>query len=152
MMPAMVLAAVRRWGGVLEHPEASAAWRAFDLNAPPWGGAWVSADFFGGWTCCVEQGKYEHRARKATWLYASGVRTLPSLEWGASSAAHRLDGCGFHTTEERIARLGGGKTRRQWMADRGIPFERLNGSELAATPIPFRDVLLSIARSAQAAP
>ena len=32
---AAALAAVRRFGGVLEHPEASHAWRVFGLNAPP---------------------------------------------------------------------------------------------------------------------
>lgn len=32
---ASALASVRRWGGVLEHPEASAAWAAFGLAAPP---------------------------------------------------------------------------------------------------------------------
>ena len=35
---AAALAAVRRWSGVLEHPEASHAWSAFGLNAPPRGG------------------------------------------------------------------------------------------------------------------
>lgn len=29
------LASVRLWGGVLEHPEASSAWRTFGLTAPP---------------------------------------------------------------------------------------------------------------------
>jgi len=29
------LAAVRRWGGVLEHPAVSLAWAAFDLPRPP---------------------------------------------------------------------------------------------------------------------
>ena len=73
---AAALAAVRRWGGVLEHPEASHAWRAFGLVEPPWAGAWVRADWmdgFDGWTCCVDQGAYGHRARKKTWLYAHGV-------------------------------------------------------------------------------
>lgn len=32
---AAALAAVRRFGGVLEHPEASAAWAAFGLMTPP---------------------------------------------------------------------------------------------------------------------
>lgn len=66
------LDAVRAWGGVLEHPEGSHAWRAFGLNLPPRAGGWVNADFTGGWTCCVEQGWYGHRARKATWLYYCG--------------------------------------------------------------------------------
>ncbi len=142
---ASALASVRQWGGVLEHPEASAAWAAFDINPPPWGGAWVSADFFGGWTCCVEQGKYGHRARKATWLYACGQRSLPSLDWGVSRAEHRIDGCGFHTAAERVKRLAG-KSRAAWLAERGIRSQRLSKAELAATPIAFRDMLLALAR------
>lgn len=110
------------------------------------GGHWVAADFFGGWTCCVEQGKYGHRARKATWLYACGVTSLPSLEWGASRTDHRVDGCGFHTTEERVVKLGD----REWLADRGIALERLSKRERASTPIAFRDLLLEIARGAAA--
>jgi hypothetical protein len=82
---AAALAAVRAWGGVLEHPRGSAAWRAFGLLTPPTGGGWVAADGLGGWTCCVEQGHYGHRARKATWLYACGVASLPSLRWGPSA-------------------------------------------------------------------
>jgi hypothetical protein len=78
---ASALAAVRRWGGVLEHPEASHAWRAHGLIPPLKRGGWSVADDLGGWTCCVEQGHYGHRARKATWLYARGVE-LPSLTWG----------------------------------------------------------------------
>jgi hypothetical protein len=61
---------VRAFGGVLEHPEASHAWRRFGLLPPPRNGGWVAAGDMIGWTCCVEQGHYGHRARKATWLYA----------------------------------------------------------------------------------
>ena len=35
------------------------------MCAPPRFGGWVNADWLGGWTCCVEQGHYGHRARKA---------------------------------------------------------------------------------------
>jgi hypothetical protein len=66
---------------VLEHPEASHAWQAYGIAKPPRTGGWIRADDFGGWTCCIEQGAYGHRARKATWLYA--VRcALPELRWG----------------------------------------------------------------------
>jgi hypothetical protein len=127
------LAAVRRWGGVLEHPEASHAWRAHGLIAPLRGGGWSVADDVGGWTCCVEQGHYGHRARKATWLYAHGVE-LPRITWGKAAAA-RLDE-GYHSAEERRRRI---KT--------GI-CQRLSKRQRAATPEPFRDLLLSIARTA----
>lgn len=133
---ASALVAVRRFGGVLEHPEASHAWREFGLHQPPKAGRWTEADKFGGWTCCVEQGHYGHQARKATWLYACGVE-LPELKWGPSSG-QRLDE-GFHSKAERdAARAAGVKPR-----------PRLSTAENLATPIPFRDLLLSIARTAQ---
>lgn len=133
---AAALASVRRWGGVLEHPAASHAWAHHGLMAPPHRGGWVVADDVGGWTCHVEQGHYGHRARKATWLYANGC-DLPSLRWGPSRSGVRLD-AGFHTREERrAARVAG------W-----VPHRRIGGAELAATPIAFRDLLLSIAATA----
>jgi hypothetical protein len=113
------LTSVRQWGGVLEHPANSGAWRWHGLNSPPRCGGWVSADFHGGWTCCVEQGHYGHRARKATWLYAVGVQ-LPSLAWGRSSATGLVD----HMSGD--------------------------GRERSATTPQFRDLLISIARSAHA--
>lgn len=84
---------------VLEHPAASSAWATFGLLAPPRAGGWVMADWEGGWTCCVDQGHYGHRAQKATWLYANGVE-LPRLTWGKSDRRVRLDE-GFHSAEER---------------------------------------------------
>lgn len=83
---AAALIAVRRFGGVLEHPEASSAWREFGLASPPKSGGWVKADSLDGWTCCVEQGHYGHRARKATWLYAHGVE-LPRSQVGTERVA-----------------------------------------------------------------
>ena len=127
------LNAVRWYGGVLEHPEASHAWRAFMLTTPPRTGGWVQADEHGGWTCCVEQGHYGHAARKATWLYAVGV-DLPELKWGSSGQRLRLD-AGFHTAEERRRAVRKGETHF------------LSKAERARTPVPFRDLLLGMARS-----
>ncbi len=42
------LAAVRKYGGVLEHPAESHAWEYFGLNRPPRSGGWIVADFQGG--------------------------------------------------------------------------------------------------------
>lgn len=133
---AAALAAVRRHGGVLEHPADSLAWAAHELMSPPRDGGWIVADWQGGWTCCVEQGAYGHRARKATWLYAAGT-FLPSLAWGRAGGDFvRLDE-GLHSAEER---------RR---AVRTGACQRLSKRQRAATPIPFRDLLISIAQSAQ---
>lgn len=127
------LACVRRWGGVLEHPEASHAWAWHGLEKPPRKGGWVPADAFGGWTCCVEQGHYGHLARKATWLYAVGVE-LPALVWGPAPSGVRLDD-GFHSAEERRRAVKTGVR------------QRLSKRQRAATPVEFRDVLIAMARS-----
>lgn len=128
------LEAVRRWGGVLEHPAASSAWSHFGLKTPPRAGGWVSAGLLDdpGWTCCVDQGHYGHRAQKATWLYAVGV-PLPILTWGKSSRRVRLDD-GYHTREERRRKVRTGTC------------QRLSHRERAETPIAFRDMLLSMVR------
>lgn len=136
---ASALAAVRRWGGVLEHPADSHAWPAFGLNRPPRAGGWVAADFEGGWTCHVEQGHYGHFSRKPTWLYACRV-DLPRLTWGAGE--QRL-----HPIA--LERHGYTKARRIGMAAMIGGKDKTRIRE--ATPTAFRDVLLSIARSSSAA-
>ncbi len=129
------LAAVRQWGGVLEHPEGSHAWRAFKLNLPPKSGGWVNADFNGGWTCCVEQGHYGHRARKATWLFTHGFAP-PPLKWGKSKAKIRLES-NYHSAAAKRRAIKTGAC------------QRLSKRERAATPIAFRDLLLSLASMAR---
>ena len=138
---ASALAAVRRWGGVLEHPAGSLAWARHGLFAPPRAGGWIVADDVGGWTCCVEQAHYGHAARKPTWLYACGVRTLPSLTWGAFRGAVRavLDRSG-RTTADRVAKAA---------SQRAAGVVMLSARKRCLTPIPFRDVLLGIARGAR---
>lgn len=134
---ASALASVRAWGGVLEHPEASHAWRRHGLMPPPRRGGWTPADDHGGWTCCVEQGAYGHKARKATWLYA--VRcALPTLRWRAEGDFVRMD-AGFHSAEERARAVKTGAC------------QRLSKRQRTATPIEFRDLLLSIAASSSIA-
>jgi hypothetical protein len=123
------LQSVRTWGGVLEHPAYTDAFLAFGLPAPRAGG-WQRTTC-GGWVAHVEQGRYGHPAKKATWLYAHGVAELPSLEWQslpdrASSAL--VSWCGNHTSKfEKRPRVGKAVASR--------------------TPEAFRDLLLSIAAS-----
>jgi hypothetical protein len=132
---AAALTAVRNYGGVLEHPAGSRAWSWFGLSAPGAIG-WTRADSFGGWTCQVDQAHYGHFARKPTWLYAVGC-DLPWLIWG--KAEQRL-----HPVA--VERHGYAKARRIGMV------AMIGGKDKVrirnATPEPFRDVLLSMARSA----
>jgi hypothetical protein len=136
---ASALASVRHWGGVLEHPADSRTWSAFNLNAPPREGGWIAADMSGGWTCYVEQGFYGHPSRKPTWLYAHGV-DLPALHWGRGN--QRLP-------EWMIERYGYEKARRIGVV------AMIGGKDKTkirnATPPQFRDLLLSIARTAAVA-
>lgn len=133
---ASALAAIRQYGGVLEHPQGSRAWRHYGLNEPPRRGGWVNADFLGGWTCRVEQGFYGHFARKPTWLLAYKV-DLPSLRWGFGE--RRLD--------PAIVRRWGLK-RAIRLGEIGCVGGGGDDAERIATPAPFRDLLVSIARTA----
>lgn len=127
------LMCVRAFGGVLEHPAATHAWKVYELASPPIYGGWHPAGDGVGMVCHVEQGQYGHPARKATWLYAVAP-TLPELIWGPSMNKKRLDE-GFHSKEERrLARLSGKK-----------PIPRLSKRENVHTPILFRDALVKIA-------
>ncbi len=126
---AAALAAVRTFGGVLEHPAVTIAWRAHDLPHPPSSGGWIKTPC-GGWTCHVEQRNYGHRARKATWLYALGIDP-PSLYWGRGPRPE------VWISADRP---------RADLAAAGIA--QMSKREARSTPIEFRDLLLSIARSA----
>ena len=133
---ATALTAARNYGGVIEHPAHSHAWPYFGLHQPPAAGGWVKADDFGGMTCHVEQGHYGHMSRKATWLYACRC-VLPELEWGPSEQR-------IHPVA--LAKHGYAKARRIGM------MAMIGGKDKTrirnATPPEFRDVLLSIARTA----
>lgn len=136
---AAALASARKCGGVLEHPWGSHAWAHFGLNKPPRDGGWIAADFYGGWTCCVEQGRYGHYARKPTLLLAYNV-DLPELEWGIGEP--RLD-------PEVVARMGLKRAKR--LGEVGSRGGGQNSTPRIHTPAPFRDVLITMARSARIA-
>ena len=130
---AAALAAVRKYGGVIEHPEGSRAWSFFGLNKPPREGGWVVADFEGGWTCRVEQIAYGHVVRKPTWLYAFGCE-FPSLKWGVDP--RKLPSM----VQPSAARVASGRTPS--VSAHGIP-----DSLRVRTPDKFRDLLIDMARS-----
>jgi hypothetical protein len=124
---ASALSAVRRWGGVLEHPAKSRAWAAHGLTKPA-GTGWQRCSS-GGWVCEVWQSAYGHRANKATLLYCFGV-IPPELDWSRPIGTHQV---GFHDQRGK---------------DRNKP--TLPRREALATPVRFRDALIQIARAAHA--
>lgn len=116
---AAALVAVRRWGGVLEHPAGSKAFPAHDIPAPRVLG-WSKVGT-NEWVCEVWQSAYGHRARKRTWLLAVTDAPPPML-WRAKP----------------------GEAQVGWF-DRIKP--TLGKKEASATPLAFRDALIDIARN-----
>lgn len=124
------LRSVRAYGGVLEHPAHSDAWPRFGLPEPVTAGWQMGID--GGWVCQVEQGRYGHAAKKATWLYAYGVRDLPDLD--------------FRTIPDQESRA-----LVSWCGNRvksGEVRPRVGKNNASRTPPRFRDLLIAIAESA----
>lgn len=126
------LSAVRRCGGVLEHPAYSKAFKAYGLPIPSTGGGWVRGEC-GGYSCYVEQGRYGHQAKKATWLYCYGASSLPELRWGRArdnESAALVSWCG-----NKVKRTPGRP--------------RLSKNAASATPVEFRNELIKIANLCQ---
>lgn len=115
------LASVRRWGGVLEHPAESRAFKMHGIPEPQAGHWQRTID--GDWVTEVNQAAYGHRARKRTWLLARHS-SPPSLDWSDARGTHQIG-----LFDQKLLQL----PKR----------------ERSATPPLFRDLLLSIARTAQ---
>lgn len=125
---AHALWAVRTFGGVLEHPEASHAFHFYGLPIPKFTGEWTSPDRYGGRSCCVAQGNYGHRAQKMTWLYGVDIR-FPELRWGRCEGKMRIEeSC---KSKEDRARL-----------EKARP--RITQNQRIATPAGFRDLLIGL--------
>lgn len=150
------LRAVREFGGVLEHPAYSDAFKAFGLPRPTVREGWT-LDLDGGASCYIEQGRYGLPVKKATWLYVFGVE-LPELRWGFTADAegdpeNQTEHGGMDAWRDKF------KGRREsWIAgapNRGTVERdgdhRNRPAHLgltSTTPPVFRDVLLAMARSA----
>ena len=123
---AAALASVRKHGGVLEHPAFSDAWKVYNLQRPVMG-KWTKHE--DDWVCEVWQSAYGHKARKRTWLLYCGQKAPQELKWERPEATHQI---GQH--DQR------GKARNK---------PTLSGKAASATPIEFRDVLISMAKSSR---
>ncbi len=120
---AAALSAVRNFGGVLEHPARSHAWEWFGISRPAVNGFPLIVDEYGGATCEVDQRWYGHEANKPTWIYYVGPKRVHLLTWGRAPGGSKTVGRSY----------GGGRSHLR-----------------SRTPEPFRDLLLSMARSVYA--
>lgn len=123
-MFAHALWAVRTFGGVLEHPAHTAAWKFFGLPKPTAKGVWFPTEC-GGHVCQIAQSAYGHKARKRTWLYVHGVE-LPELRADEPAPV----------------------AVTSWLQKTSTTLPRITKAEACKTPLPFRDLLLSIASTA----
>lgn len=130
---AAALEAVRIYGGVLEHPAESLAWGWFGLPKPRSSGGWTHSLLDEGYSCYVEQGRYGHPMRKATWLYAYGLPELPALRWGRTN------------DNEMLGTFKWGSRLYKPEHDRNRP--RVDGQH-SLTPPAFRDALIAMAETA----
>jgi hypothetical protein len=121
------LHAVRTYGGVLEHPAYSKAWKAHGLPRPATRGGWTTTFDDPGASCYVEQGAYGLPVRKATWLYAVADH-VPALRWRAT-LRNPDPAAGWWV-------FGAKRTGQS----------RARDARASATPSEFRDELLAIAR------
>jgi len=64
----MAVNAVRRWGGVLEHPAESRLWAHCHMPRPG-----CLPDEWGGLSMAIHQVEWGHKALKPTWLYLVGI-------------------------------------------------------------------------------
>jgi hypothetical protein len=128
---ASALASVRKWGGVLEHPAHSIAWRHFDLPVPE-RGRWLRWLTDPGWVTEVSQVAYGNRARKRTWLYYIGSVAPPPMDWSEPYAPMVVGSCTMTSEGKRLRRN----------------HKRLSGIESSSSPVQFRDALLDMARGA----
>jgi hypothetical protein len=124
------LRSVRIYGGILEHPAGSMAWDQFGLSRPHMiDRGWTPcAPMSAGraWTCEVWQSAYGHKAAKATWLYYVGRNRPAELDWARPKGTHQV---GF----------------RDYSRPKSANKPTLSKRDANATPIMFRDVLLSLA-------
>jgi len=119
------LVAVRRWGGVLEHPARSLAFARYGLGKPSPGG-WT-LNRHGDWITQVSQTAYGHQAQKRTWLVFVGPRRPPALDWSEPAATHQVS-------------YGKRPDGRYWLP----PLTKARGN---ATPPAFRELLITLAKA-----
>lgn len=125
------LEAVRKWGGVLEHPAWSLAWGAHSLIAPPARG-W-QRDMDGGWACEIAQSAYGHECHKLTWLYYVGSTPPSECRWERPEGTMVVSHC---------SRRGDGS---YWQDNR----PRLSKRKASLTPVAFAEFLVELAGSSR---
>lgn len=92
---------IRTVGGVLEHPRGSKLWKHLNLPMPG------QTDEFGGFTICIDQFQFGHKAQKRSLLYICGTKPsrLPAIPL-------RFDAVEF-TVASKIKKKSGRRVKKE---------------------------------------
>lgn len=126
----LAVEAVRKFGGVLEHPNRSRLWAHCGLPRPG-----DPPDAFGGVTVEVDQVGWGHVARKRTWLYCVRTTAVPAPPWPDREPTHWVSG-----------------TRGKRSAGGSIPpgIKACSAQQRRRSPPAFAEMLVALARSVHA--
>lgn len=115
---------IRKWGGVLEHPAASRLWLFMKLPKPG------AKDEYGGFSICIDQFWFGHKAQKKTLLYICGCsqNDLPPIPIRFDAITHVI---GFNK-KNKFGRVD--KTKKE-----------VTRAEREHTPIELAKWLISVA-------
>lgn len=114
---------VRKYGGVLEHPQQSTLFKTVGISTDP-----KIRDFLGGFVRIVNQHWWGHRARKATTLYFCGIDpiSVPAYPLPMTEPSHTV---GLFSGRDRATCKPG-----------------ISKREFEATPIALAEWLVAIAK------
>jgi hypothetical protein len=115
---------IRQWGGVLEHPAASRLWKEINLPYPG------KYDEYGGFSICIDQFWFGHKAAKKTLLYICGCKQsdLPLIPLRFDAITYVVSSC----KRNKAGRRGNGK-------------KEITKSEREHTPIELAKWLVKVA-------
>jgi hypothetical protein len=114
---------IREVGGVLEHPRGSTLW---DFMRLPKGD---EVDEFGGFSICVDQFWFGHKARKRSLLYVCGIdkKDVPTIPMKFDAITHYV---GFP---------------KSWKGRSKYGMKEISKKEREETPIDFAKWLIELA-------
>lgn len=97
----MAIHKIRLWGGILEHPRKSKLWKEMNLPLPGLKDKW------GGYSICIKQSWFGHRAEKETLLYIVGIpeKELPPIPLSLDTITNTIENMGQPEREHTPIKL-----------------------------------------------
>ena len=114
---------IRKHGGVLEHPRGSRLWKHMNLPMPG------QVDEYGGFTVCLDQFSFGHKAKKRSLIYICGCQLtdLPPIPICLDAV--------MYTVSSKIKKYTGRRVKKE-----------ITKKEREETPIDFAKWLINVAQ------